>query len=99
MFFLCSGEHLWPRSYGLTDGPSLSDLHNICPTDVNGKIVSFMSMSSFIYWHRYINIVNHVLMNSSRGNKFYGECCVRTSNYLKPASKESASDTESDKER
>ncbi|XP_038986476.1 uncharacterized protein LOC120111972 [Phoenix dactylifera] len=24
-------EHLWPRSYGLTDGPSLTDLHNIRP--------------------------------------------------------------------
>ncbi|XP_052179803.1 uncharacterized protein LOC127793065 isoform X2 [Diospyros lotus] len=66
-------EHLWPRSYGLTDGPSLSDLHNIRPADVN--------------------------VNSSRGNKLYGECRVRTSNCLKPASKESASDTETDKER
>lgn len=28
-------EHLWPRSYGLTDGPSLTDLHNIRPADVN----------------------------------------------------------------
>uniref|UniRef100_A0A0D9VFR2 Uncharacterized protein n=1 Tax=Leersia perrieri TaxID=77586 RepID=A0A0D9VFR2_9ORYZ len=28
-------EHLWPRSYGLTNGPSLTDLHNIRPADVN----------------------------------------------------------------
>lgn len=32
-----SGEHLWPRSYGLRDGPSLTDLHNIRPADVNGQ--------------------------------------------------------------
>lgn len=32
-----TGEHLWPRSYGLTNGPSLTDLHNIRPADVNGK--------------------------------------------------------------
>ncbi|OEL32752.1 hypothetical protein BAE44_0006228, partial [Dichanthelium oligosanthes] len=30
-------EHLWPRSYGLTYGPSLTNLHNIRPADVNGK--------------------------------------------------------------
>lgn len=30
-----SGEHLWPRSYGLTHAPSLTDLHNIRPADVN----------------------------------------------------------------
>ncbi|GLT71931.1 hypothetical protein SLA2020_439130 [Shorea laevis] len=28
-------EHLWPRSYGLTDGPSMTDIHNIRPADVN----------------------------------------------------------------
>ncbi|XP_062219005.1 uncharacterized protein LOC133918901 isoform X2 [Phragmites australis] len=28
-------EHLWPRSYGLTYGPSLTDIHNIRPADVN----------------------------------------------------------------
>lgn len=33
-----SGEHLWPRSYGLIDHPSLTDLHNIRPADVNGKM-------------------------------------------------------------
>jgi ribosomal RNA-processing protein 1 len=32
-----SGEHLWPRSYGLISGPSLTDLHNIRPADVNGE--------------------------------------------------------------
>lgn len=37
MFFV--GEHLWPRSYGQTDGPSLTDLHNIRPADVIGKMV------------------------------------------------------------
>lgn len=31
-------EHLWPRSYGLADGSSLTDLHNIRPADVNGKM-------------------------------------------------------------
>ncbi|PKA49479.1 hypothetical protein AXF42_Ash016668 [Apostasia shenzhenica] len=30
-------EHLWPRSYGLKDCTSLTDLHNIRPADVNGK--------------------------------------------------------------
>ncbi|KAL2338712.1 hypothetical protein Fmac_013158 [Flemingia macrophylla] len=30
-------EHLWPRSYGLTNGPSLTDLHNIRPADVNAN--------------------------------------------------------------
>ncbi|VAH57925.1 unnamed protein product [Triticum turgidum subsp. durum] len=28
-------EHLWPRSYGLTRHPSLTDLHNIRPADAN----------------------------------------------------------------
>ncbi|KAK9275119.1 hypothetical protein L1049_022378 [Liquidambar formosana] len=66
-------EHLWPRSYGLTDGPSLTDLHNIRPADVN--------------------------VNSSRGNKYYGECRVNSTKCLKPANKEAAPDTETDKER
>ncbi|XP_059637394.1 uncharacterized protein LOC132279433 isoform X2 [Cornus florida] len=66
-------EHLWPRSYGLTNGPSLTDLHNIRPADVN--------------------------VNSSRGNKYYGECRINSSHCLKPATKEAASDTETDKKR
>ncbi|XP_058113670.1 uncharacterized protein LOC131256700 isoform X2 [Magnolia sinica] len=66
-------EHLWPRSYGLTDGPSLTDLHNIRPADVN--------------------------VNSSRGNKYYGECASYSKDCLKPASNEAASDTETDKKR
>ena len=37
--FYCAGEHLWPRSYGLTYGPSLTDIHNIRPADVNGQFV------------------------------------------------------------
>lgn len=31
-------EHLWPRSYGLISGPSLTDLHNIRPADVNVRV-------------------------------------------------------------
>ncbi|KAJ7979361.1 Extracellular ribonuclease [Quillaja saponaria] len=64
-------EHLWPRSYGLTDGPSLTDLHNIRPADVN--------------------------VNASRGNKYYGECKINSTKCLKPANKEAALDTETDK--
>ncbi|KAL9681432.1 hypothetical protein QQ045_013215 [Rhodiola kirilowii] len=63
-------EHLWPRSYGLTSGPSLTDLHNIRPADVN--------------------------VNSSRGNKFYGECDSKLHKCLKPANKEAAPDTVTD---
>ncbi|KAA0058187.1 extracellular ribonuclease isoform X3 [Cucumis melo var. makuwa] len=66
-------EHLWPRSYGLRRGPSLTDLHNIHPADAN--------------------------VNSSRGNKYFGECQVKSPECLKPASKEAASDTETDKEK
>ncbi|ONI27124.1 hypothetical protein PRUPE_1G068900 [Prunus persica] len=66
-------EHLWPRSYGLKDGSSLTDLHNIRPADVN--------------------------VNSSRGNKYYGECNVYSTKCLKPANKEAALDTETDKDR
>ncbi|KAF6142373.1 hypothetical protein GIB67_023398 [Kingdonia uniflora] len=66
------GEHLWPRSYGLNGGPSLTDLHNIRPADVN--------------------------VNSSRGNKYYGECPANSTHCLKPANKETAFDTETDKE-
>lgn len=40
-----SGEHLWPRSYGLTDGPSMTDIHNIRPADVNGKMGLYSLMS------------------------------------------------------
>ncbi|CAO2841802.1 unnamed protein product [Amaranthus hypochondriacus] len=63
-------EHLWPRSYGLTRRPSLTDLHNIRPADVN--------------------------VNSSRGNKYFGECQVESTRCVKPANKEAASDTETD---
>ncbi|KAI4335312.1 hypothetical protein L6164_013971 [Bauhinia variegata] len=66
-------EHLWPRSYGLTNGPSLTDLHNIRPADVN--------------------------VNASRGNKYYGECKANSKKCFKPANKEAAFDTETDKER
>ncbi|CAK7327884.1 unnamed protein product [Dovyalis caffra] len=66
-------EHLWPRSYGLNGGPSLTDLHNIRPADVN--------------------------VNSSRGNKYYGECREKSIQCLKPANKEASPDTETDKER
>ncbi|TKY54494.1 Extracellular ribonuclease [Spatholobus suberectus] len=66
-------EHLWPRSYGLTNGPSFTDLHNIRPADIN--------------------------VNSSRGNKYYGECITSSTKCLRPANKEAALDTETDKER
>ncbi|CAK8564055.1 unnamed protein product [Lathyrus sativus] len=64
-------EHLWPRSYGLATVPSLTDLQNIRPADVN--------------------------VNSSRGNKYYGECITSSPKCLRPANKEAASDTEADK--
>ncbi|XP_023531884.1 uncharacterized protein LOC111794012 isoform X2 [Cucurbita pepo subsp. pepo] len=66
-------EHLWPRSYGLRRGPSLTDLQNIHPADAN--------------------------VNSSRGNKYFGECQVNSPECMKPAYKEAASDTETDKEK
>ncbi|KAL9262548.1 Extracellular ribonuclease-like protein [Drosera capensis] len=67
-------EHLWPRSYGLTHGPSLTDLHNIRPADVN--------------------------VNSSRGNKYFGEYYLDPSRFcLMPANKEAAPDSETDKRR
>ncbi|CAN6251488.1 unnamed protein product [Urochloa humidicola] len=66
-------EHLWPRSYGLTYGPSLTDLHNIRPADVN--------------------------VNSSRGNKYFGECTATSINCVRPANHEAASDTETDAEK
>ncbi|XP_022679415.1 uncharacterized protein LOC101762200 isoform X6 [Setaria italica] len=69
-------EHLWPRSYGLTYGPSLTDLHNIRPADVNGQLV-----------------------NSSRGNKYFGECTATSINCVRPANHEAASDTETDTEK
>ncbi|KAK9099868.1 hypothetical protein Scep_023298 [Stephania cephalantha] len=65
-------EHLWPRSYGVSSGAALTDLHNIRPADVN--------------------------VNSSRGNKYYGEC-LSSNACVKPASKEAAYDTETDNER
>ncbi|XP_056176930.1 uncharacterized protein LOC115677344 isoform X2 [Syzygium oleosum] len=67
------GEHLWPRSYGLIDRVSLSDLHNLRPSDIN--------------------------VNSSRGNKYYGECAFTSAKCLRPANKEAAIDTESDSKR
>ncbi|CAD6244623.1 unnamed protein product [Miscanthus lutarioriparius] len=66
-------EHLWPRSYGLTYGPSLTDLHNIRPADVN--------------------------VNSSRGNKYYGECSATSVRCVRPANQEAAPDTETDTEK
>jgi hypothetical protein len=47
--FYCAGEHLWPRSYGLIDGPSLTDLHNIRPADVNGQFLI----------HDMVHVLNH----------------------------------------
>jgi mRNA-degrading endonuclease HigB of HigAB toxin-antitoxin module len=47
--FYCAGEHLWPRSYGLIDGPSLTDLHNIRPADVNGQF----------FIHDVLHVLNH----------------------------------------
>lgn len=38
-------------------------------------------------------------VNSSRGNKYYGECNVYSTKCLKPANKEAALDTETDKDR
>ncbi|WVZ65829.1 hypothetical protein U9M48_015131 [Paspalum notatum var. saurae] len=66
-------EHLWPRSYGLTYGPALTDLHNIRPADVN--------------------------VNSSRGNKYYGECTATSKRCVRPANHEAAPDTETDGEK
>ncbi|KAG9456372.1 hypothetical protein H6P81_000880 [Aristolochia fimbriata] len=66
-------EHLWPRSYGLTNGPSLTDLHNIRPADTN--------------------------VNSSRGNKYYGECDNYSHACMRPANREAAYDTETDDKR
>ncbi|KAL6864863.1 hypothetical protein ACP4OV_016014 [Aristida adscensionis] len=66
-------EHLWPRSYGLTYGPSLTDLHNIRPSDVN--------------------------VNSSRGNKYYGECTATSTRCMRPANHEAAPDTETDSKK
>ncbi|KAG8070634.1 hypothetical protein GUJ93_ZPchr0006g44676 [Zizania palustris] len=66
-------EHLWPRSYGLTYGPSLTDLHNIRAADVN--------------------------VNSSRGNKYYGQCAATSTRCVRPANLEAAPDTETDSER
>ncbi|XP_059076799.1 uncharacterized protein LOC131039516 [Cryptomeria japonica] len=67
-----SGEHLWPRSYGLITEPELTDLHNLHPADMN--------------------------VNSSRGNKYYGECVPSSSDCLSPANPEAAPDTATDKE-
>ncbi|CAA6671112.1 unnamed protein product [Spirodela intermedia] len=66
-------EHLWPRSYGLIDKPSLTDLHNLRPADVN--------------------------INSSRGNKYYGECVSESNVCLRPANREAAPDTEADSKK
>ncbi|CAN6451010.1 unnamed protein product [Victoria cruziana] len=66
-------EHLWPRSYGLASGPSLTDLYNLRPADVN--------------------------VNSSRGNKLYGQCLHEDNSCLRPANREAAPDTEADKGR
>ncbi|XP_025799075.1 uncharacterized protein LOC112878987 isoform X3 [Panicum hallii] len=66
-------EHLWPRSYGLTYGPLLTDLHNIRPADVN--------------------------VNSSRGNKYFGECTATSINCVRPANREAAPNTETDAEK
>lgn len=45
-----AGEHLWPRSFGLTLGlPQFSDLHNLRPADVNGtKCTDFLVLEIFL---------------------------------------------------
>ncbi|XP_057981531.1 uncharacterized protein LOC131166914 isoform X2 [Malania oleifera] len=40
-----------------------------------------------------------VNVNSSRGNKYYGECPLNSTKCLKPANREASSDTETDEER
>ncbi|MQL99493.1 hypothetical protein Taro_032230 [Colocasia esculenta] len=66
-------EHLWPRSYGLIDKASLTDLHNLRPVDVN--------------------------VNSSRGNKYFGDCFSESNGCSRPANIEAAPDTETDNQR
>jgi len=91
-----TGEHLWPRSYGLTTVPSLTDLHNIRPADVNGKgkdSTIFSQPYNFGWYYKFL------LVNSSRGNKYYGECIIGSTKCLRPANKEAALDTEADKRR
>lgn len=39
------------------------------------------------------------LVNSSRGNKYYGECTDTSTDCLRPANREAALDTETDKQR
>nr|PNR30873.1 hypothetical protein PHYPA_027189 [Physcomitrium patens] len=65
-------EHLWPRSYGLTENQSeFTDVHNLRPADVN--------------------------VNSSRGNKYFGDCTtLQTTRCLIPANREAAPDTATD---
>lgn len=47
-----------------------------------------------------INLIGlFFVVNSSRGNKYYGECSPDTKHCLKPATKEAAPDTETDKKR
>lgn len=42
---------------------------------------------------------NFFAVNSSRGNKYYGECSSHSTDCLKPANREAASDTETDGKR
>ncbi|RWR91445.1 extracellular ribonuclease-like protein [Cinnamomum micranthum f. kanehirae] len=42
---------------------------------------------------------NFLAVNSSRGNKYYGECSSHSTDCLKPANREAASDTETDRKR
>lgn len=42
---------------------------------------------------------SNLTVNSSRGNKYYGECASYSRDCLKPANHEAAPDTETDKER
>lgn len=60
--------------------------------------------SRSLEYHRKISekqkkILNFLAVNSSRGNKYYGECGVTSAKCLKPANKEAALDTETDKDR
>lgn len=66
-----TGEHLWPRSYGLRDGTSLTDLHNIRPADVNGRMVSEIMILLMTSQMRFLCIHACRVPNSSCADFFY----------------------------
>lgn len=89
------GSHIWQIMFGF-DSVMLVYLQVILAA--NHINICLLNQVTFNYMNTDCR-QNFLEVNSSRGNKYYGECSSYSTDCLKPANREAASDTETDRER